>query len=137
MGPRLDRRKAGQTLADPLTGSQGKTTGGHTAVIWLLCRLDHSRLIAGNVSTLRLGPADFATPEARRNVVALVRTFVRLGGSQLQFNVVDAQTLRQAQEHPEEYGALLVRVAGYSARFTGISRRLQDELIARTEGLGA
>ena len=135
MGPTLDGRRRGQTLADSLAGSQGYTKAGPTAVIRSICRLDHSRLIAGNVSTLRLSQADFATPAARKNVVALLRTFVALGGSQLQLNVVDAETLRQAQERPEEYEGLMVRVAGYSADFTHIGRTLQDEIIARTEGL--
>lgn len=135
MGPTLDGRRQGQTLADSLAGAQGKTTGGPTAVIRSLCRLDHSKLIAGNVSTLRLGTSDFATPAARAHVVALIRTFVALGGSQLQINVVDAATLRQAQAHPDEYEGLMVRIAGYSAEFTHIGKRLQDEVIARVEGM--
>jgi formate C-acetyltransferase len=131
MGATLDGRRAGETLADSLAGSQGKTLAGPTAVIRSVCRLDHSRLIAGNVSTLRLNPADFATPGARRNVVALIRSFVALGGSQLQLNLVDAATLREAQAHPEAHRGLLVRVAGYSADFTEMGRHLQDEIIAR------
>jgi len=135
MGPTLDGRTRGRTLADSLAGSQGCTKAGPTAVIQSICRLDHSRMIAGNISTLRLGKADFGTAETRKNVVALIRTFVAMGGSQLQINVADAETLRQAQEHPEEYEGLMVRVAGYSADFTHIGRTLQDEIIARTEGL--
>jgi pyruvate-formate lyase len=87
--------------------------------------------VAGNVSTLRLLPADFATPEARANVVALLRAYIAEGGSQLQLNVVDAATLRKAQAHPDEYRGLMVRVAGYSADFTQCGRKLQDEIIAR------
>lgn len=134
MGPTLDGRKAGQPLADSLAASQGKATGGPTALIRSLCRLDHSRLIAGNISTLRLCPADFATEAERDKVVALIRTFVELGGSQLQINVADTQTLRRAQENPDSYEGLMVRVAGYSADFTHLGRSLQDEIIARTEG---
>jgi formate C-acetyltransferase len=133
MGPTLDGRARGQTLADSLAGSQGQTVRGPTAVIQSLCRLDHSRLIAGNISTLRLNPADFATPDARRNVVALIRSFVAMGGSQLQVNLVDTDTLRKAQAQPEAYRGLLVRVAGYSADFTQMGRRLQDEIISRTD----
>ncbi|NCO35769.1 MAG: hypothetical protein GW893_18150 [Armatimonadetes bacterium] len=134
MGPTLDGRRKGQTLADSLVGSQGKTVSGPTAAIRSVCSLDHSRLIAGNVSTLRLSPADFATPATRKDVVAMIRTFVALGGSQLQINVIDAETLRAAQEHPDDYRGLLVRVAGYSADFTQMGKTLQDEIIARTEG---
>jgi len=135
MGPTLDGRIAGQTLADSLTGSQGTATSGPTAQLRSTCKLDHSRLVGGNVSTLQLSPAEFATPAARAGVVDLIRTFVAMGGSQLQFNVSDAHTLREAQKDPEAYRGLFIRVAGYSADFTGIGRTLQDEIIARTEGV--
>ena len=135
MGSTLDGRTAGQTLADSLSGSQGAAASGPTAQIRSVCKLDHSRIIGGNVSTLQLSPTEFATPGARAKVVALIRTFVAMGGSQLQFNVSDADTLRKAQKDPEAYRGLFIRVAGYSADFTGIGRMLQDEIIARTEGL--
>jgi pyruvate-formate lyase len=131
MGATMDGRRAGQALADSLAASQGLSTAGPTAMIRSLCRLDHSKMIAGNVSTLRLTPADVATPDARKDVAALIRTFVDLGGSQLQINVVDAKTLRAAQENPDGYRGLIVRVAGYSADFTFMGKSLQDEIIAR------
>lgn len=133
MGPTLDGRRAGETLADSLAGSQGATRSGPTAVVRSLCRLDHSRLVAGNVSTLRLLPADFADAAARDTAVGLIRTFVALGGSQLQINVVSAETMRAAQADPAAYAGLMVRVAGYSADFTQMGRRLQDEMIQRLE----
>lgn len=136
MGATLDGRPAGEPLADSLAGAQGRTRAGPTAVVRSLCRLDHSRLVAGNVSTLRLSRADFASPRARADVVALIRGFVALGGSQLQINVVDAATLRAAQADPARHEGLMVRVAGYSAEFTHIGKTLQDEIIARTEGFG-
>jgi formate C-acetyltransferase len=133
MGATLDGRRAGQTLADSLAGGQGCTRQGPTAAIRSLCRLDHSRLIAGNVSTLRLTERDMATPEGRARVAALVRTFGALGGSQLQLNVVDAATLRAAQADPAAHRGLMVRVAGYSSEFTRLGAALQDEIIARAE----
>ncbi|MHB9130328.1 MAG: pyruvate formate lyase family protein [Armatimonadota bacterium] len=135
MGATLDGRRAGQPLADSLAGKHGCTKSGPTALLRSLCRLDHSRLIAGNVSTLRLSTHDFATPADRANVTALIRTFVAMGGSQLQINVADAATLRAAQAHPEEHAGLMVRVAGYSSDFTLLGKPVQDEIIARTEGL--
>jgi len=135
MGATMDGRHPGQTLADSLAASQGLSTAGPTAMIRSLCRLDHSKLIAGNVSTLRLSPADVATPDACKNVTAMIRTFVKLGGSQLQINVVDAKTLRAAQNDPDGYRGLTVRVAGYSADFTYMGQKLQDEIIARLNGL--
>jgi formate C-acetyltransferase len=134
MGATLDGRAAGQPLADSLAAAQGVAATGPTALINSLCRLDHSRLIAGNVSTLRVSPTDLATPDGRRTVAALVRAFVANGGSQLQLNVADADTLRAAQAHPERYPDLLVRVAGYSSAFVTLGKPLQDEIIARTEG---
>lgn len=133
MGATLDGRRAGETLGDSLAGSQA-VTGAPTRVIQSLCTLDHSRMIAGNVSTLRLLPADFATPETRRKVVGLIRTFMAEGGSQLQINTLDAATLRKAQANPQDYRGLMVRVAGYSADFTQCGRVLQDEIISRTGG---
>ena len=128
----LDGRRAGQPLADSLAGSQGFTPSP-TAAVRSLCRIDHSRMQAGNVSTLRMTPADFATERGRRNVAALIRTFVSLGGSQLQINALDADTLRKAQKEPEKYAGIIVRVAGYSSAFDGLGKAVQDEIIARTE----
>ncbi|MBC7104454.1 MAG: hypothetical protein H5T97_00780, partial [Firmicutes bacterium] len=68
-----------------------------------------------------------------RKFARLVRTYFTLGGHHVQFNVVSARTLREAQRKPEEYRGLLVRVAGYSDYFCDLSRKLQDEIIARTE----
>ncbi len=130
MGPTLDGRRAGETLGDSLAGSQG-ITRSPTEVLRSLCTLDHSRLVAGNVSTLRLLPQDFATPAARGKVVDLIRTYMAEGGSQLQINTVDADTLRRAQAAPGDYRGLMVRVAGYSADFTRCGKVLQDEIIAR------
>jgi formate C-acetyltransferase len=67
------------------------------------------------------------------NLGHLIRTYFKLGGHHIQFNVVDAQTLQNAQETPEKYRDLIVRVAGYSDHFVDIGKELQDEIIARTE----
>ena len=130
----LDGRRAGQPLADSMAGGHVRMSPP-TAVIKSLCALDHSRLQAGNVSTLRMTPADFATESDRLKVVALIRTFVALGGSQLQINVLDPAMLRKAQENPEEYAGIIVRVAGYSSAFDGLGKVVQDEIIARYEAL--
>ncbi|MCL2813968.1 MAG: hypothetical protein FWD23_05150, partial [Oscillospiraceae bacterium] len=98
----LDGRRAGQPLADSMAASQGRAPSP-TAAIQSLCRLDHSRLQAGNVSTLRLTPADFASESGREKVADLIRAFVDMGGSQLQINVLDTSILRKAQQNPEQY----------------------------------
>ena len=130
----LDGRRAGQPLADSMAGSQGYNSSP-TAAIKSLCRLDHSRLQAGNVSTLRMTPADFGTEQDLRNITALIRTFIALGGSQLQINVLDTAILRKAQQAPEQYAGIIVRVAGYSSAFDGLGKVVQDEIIARYEAL--
>lgn len=131
MNATLDGRKKGETLADSLAGTQGTNKSGPTAVIKSLCELDHSKLIAGNVSTLRLSPNMAKTKDGLNKTVALIKTFEKLGGSQLQINFIDAETLKKAQDDPLKYKGLIVRVAGYSADFTGLGRTLQDEIIAR------
>lgn len=137
MGATLDGRKAGQPLADSLAGSHGTVSNGPTSLIRSLCALDHSRLQAGNISTLMLNRSDLHGPEGVCKIVALVKTFVAMGGSQLQLNMLDAATLRRAQETPDDYRGLMVRVAGYSADFTRTGKTLQDEIIARTEGFAS
>ena len=67
------------------------------------------------------------------NLVALIRTYFQLGGQHVQFNVIDSAILRAAQRHPEQYGDLVVRVAGFSVLFTTIDRVLQEDIIERTE----
>lgn len=130
MGPTLDGRECGKPLGDSLAGSQA-ITASPTAVLRSLCTLDHSQLVAGSIATLRLLPQDFADAEARGKVVALVRAYVAGGGSQLQINALDAETLRRAQAAPQEHRGLMVRVAGYSADFTQCGKTLQDEIISR------
>lgn len=132
MGPTLDGRRSGEPLADSLAGAQGVVNQGPTALVRSLSRIDHSKLIAGSVCTLRLNRQDFATPDNRRRVIGLIRAYVHLGGGQLQLNVVDAEELRKAQAAPEEYRGLIVRVAGYSADFTHLGKTLQDEIISRS-----
>ena len=130
----LDGRRAAQPLADSMAGSHGDAVSP-TAAIKSICRLDHSRLQAGNVSTLNMTPADFASETDRSNVVALIRAYAAMGGSQLQINVLDTATLRKAQQNPELYAGIIVRVAGYSSAFDGLGKTVQDEIIARYEAL--
>ena len=80
---------------------------------------------------MSFSPSLLREPEQRQKMIALLRAYGKVGGTCLQVNVIDANTLRQAQKHPEEYSNLLVRVTGYNAYFTSIGRELQDEIIAR------
>jgi formate C-acetyltransferase len=80
---------------------------------------------------MSFSPELLRSPEGRQKMVALLRAYDQVGGTCLQVNVIDAETLRQAQAHPDEYRNLLVRVTGYNAYFTGLGKEIQDEIIAR------
>jgi pyruvate-formate lyase len=82
---------------------------------------------------MKFHPSALSGPEGVTKFAHLVRAYFKLGGHHMQFNVLAADTLRAAQQHPEEYRTLIVRVAGYSDYFVRLSRDLQDEIISRTE----
>jgi len=94
--------------------------------------MDHTRT-AGTLLNQKFTPRLLADEAGLDGIVQLVRAYFRLDGHHIQFNVVDADTLRAAQQHPEQYRDLIVRVAGYSDYFCDLGRTLQDEIIARTE----
>ena len=97
-----------------------------------MARLDHARC-CGTLLNMKFHPSALGGEEGIRKFSHLVRTYFKLGGHHMQFNVVSADTLRAAQENPEQYRSLIVRVAGYSDYFVRLSRDLQDEIISRTE----
>ena len=87
----------------------------------------------GTLLNQKFTPSNVAGEKGLDNMASLVRTYFNLDGHHIQFNVIDRQTLLEAQKHPEDYRDLIVRVAGYSDHFRNLSRALQDEIIARTE----
>ncbi|UCB51954.1 MAG: formate C-acetyltransferase/glycerol dehydratase family glycyl radical enzyme, partial [Candidatus Zixiibacteriota bacterium] len=105
---------------------------GPTAVIKSAATIDHSRT-GGTLLNQKLMPQLLADEAGIEKLGHLIRTYFTLGGHHIQFNVVDRETLRRAQEHPERYKDLIVRVAGYSDYFVDIGKELQDEIISRTE----
>ena len=82
---------------------------------------------------MRMVPALLRNEEDQRKLASLIRTYFKFGGHHIQFNIIDTETLRDAQKHPDEYKDLLVRVAGYSDYFNDMTEQLQNEIIARTE----
>jgi formate C-acetyltransferase len=96
-------------------------------------RHDFSRVSGGASVNIRVNPQLLKGEGQVRRFGAMIRTYFQQGGPQIQANVVSAETLRDAQRHPENYGDLLVRVSGFSARFVELTRQTQDEIIARTE----
>ena len=132
-GATPDGRLAFTPVADGVSPSAGMDTHGPTAAANSVSRLDHYIASNGTLYNMKFHPSALSGVEGLRNFVALVRTYFDRKGSHMQFNVVDRETLLDAQAHPENYKSLVVRVAGYSALFTTLSRSLQDDIINRTE----
>ena len=130
VGASPDGRNAGVTLSEGISPSQGADVNGPTAVIKSAARIDHART-GGTLLNMKFTPAMLDGTGIDR-MADLVRAYFRLDGHHIQFNVVDADTLRRAQEKPEEHRNLIVRVAGYSDYFVDVGRDLQNEIIART-----
>jgi pyruvate formate-lyase/glycerol dehydratase family glycyl radical enzyme len=131
-GATPDGRKAWTPLSEGVSPVQGADRKGPTAVLRSVAKMDHLRT-GGTLLNQKFTPQVLETEEGLDKLVQLIRTYFRLDGHHIQFNVVDAGTLRLAQEHPEQYRSLIVRVAGYSDYFCDLSKTLQDEIIARTE----
>lgn len=132
-GATPDGRKAGTALADGAGAAQGRESAGPTASILSTTKWSHKRALGGLVHNLKLSRGSLRTESDLAALRALIEAYLRRGGFEIQVNVVDADLLRQAQAHPEEYADLLVRVAGYSDYFTNLNPLLQAEVIARTE----
>ena len=126
-------RLAHTPVADGVSPSAGKDVNGPTAVANSVAKLDHGIASNGTLFNQKFHPTALSGERGLENFVALIRSYFDQKGSHMQFNVVDRQTLLDAQEHPEKYAHLVVRVAGYSALFTTLSKSLQDDIIRRTE----
>ena len=132
MGATFDGRLAGNSYSDGCGPVQGRDVNGATAMIRSLTSWDQSRLLGGMVVNMKFGKANLSGEKAK-NFVALLRVFMERGGMELQVNVVDRKILLNAEENPEAYRDILVRVGGYSDYFTRLSPALRKEIIERTE----
>jgi len=133
VGATPDGRKSGQPLSDGVSPSQGTDMKGPTAVCKSVAKLEHVRYSNGTLLNLKFDPKTLEGEKGTKSLAALIASFFELGGLHVQFNVVSADTLRKAQKSPGEYRSLVIRVAGYSAFFTGLSSQLQEDIIRRTE----
>lgn len=131
-GASVNGRMAKFAISDGTSPAHGADTQGPTSVIKSLGKLDQTKS-GGTLLNVRFTPQLMAREEDLKKLVALIRTYFTLGGHHIQFNVVDTETLHDAQKHPERYRDLLVRVAGYSDYFNDMTEQLQNEIIARTE----
>jgi pyruvate formate-lyase/glycerol dehydratase family glycyl radical enzyme len=131
MGAMPDGRKAHQPLSEGISPVQGCDTKGPTAVIRSAAKLDHIRT-GGTLLNQKFSPSFFEDEISIAKLGSLVRSYFRMDGHHIQFNVVSVETLRDAQLHPEKYRDLIVRVAGYSDYFNDLGEDLQNEIINRT-----
>ena len=132
IGATPDGRRAHTPVSDGISPVQGTDTQGPTGVLKSAARLDHARC-GGTLLNLKFAPSLLATDAGLNRLSQLVRAYFAMDGHHLQFNVITAAMLREAQAHPEQHRDLIVRVAGYSDYFCDLTRPLQDEIIARTE----
>ena len=119
-------------ISDGTSPAHGSDSHGPTAVIKSLGKLDQTKS-GGTLLNIRFVPQLLRREEDQKKLASLIRTYFKFGGHHIQFNIVDTATLHDAQQHPEEYRDLLVRVAGYSDYFNDMTEQLQNEIIARTE----
>ncbi|MDY0344901.1 MAG: glycyl radical protein [Lentimicrobium sp.] len=127
-----DGRKAGKPVSEGISPVQGADRKGPTAVIKSAAKFDHIKT-GGTLLNQKFSPSFFKDEEAIKKIGQLIRTYFRMDGHHIQFNVVSADTLRKAQANPEQYSNLIVRVAGYSDYFNDLTPELQEEIICRTE----
>ena len=132
-GATPDGRFAYTPVADGVSPSAGKDVNGPTASANSVSKLDHFIASNGTLFNMKFHPSALAGQSGLEGFVALVRGYFDQKGSHMQFNVVSRETLIEAQKNPEKYKGLVVRVAGYSALFTTLSKSLQDDIISRTE----
>ena len=125
-------RLAGKALADGCSPNGGTDTDGPTAVLKSVSKINHEVHTSGTLLNMRLDPMSVEGDIGLKRITHIIRTFVDLNIYHIQFNVVNTRTLRCAQENPEKYKSLIVRVAGYSAYFTELCREMQDDIIQRT-----
>jgi pyruvate-formate lyase len=131
IGALPDGRKAGVPLSEGISPVQGADRNGPTAVTRSAAKIDHIRT-GGTLLNQKFLPQVLANDTGITKLAQLVRTYFRMDGHHIQFNVVDRETLKRARQFPDDYRDLIVRVAGYSDYFVDLTEDLQDEIIRRT-----
>lgn len=125
-------RLAHKPVSEGISPEKGADVNGPTAVIKSCAKMDHL-MTGGTLLNQKFTPDVIAGEEGLNQMANLIRAYFNMDGHHIQFNVIDRKTLIDAQNHPEEYKDLIVRVAGYSDHFRNLSKALQDEIIERTE----
>lgn len=133
IGATPDGRKAHEALADGVSPVRGADSNGPTAAINSVAKLDHFIASNGTLLNQKFHPGSIQGSAGLNNLAALVRSFFDQKGMHVQFNIIDKETLVEAQKNPSKYRDLVVRVAGYSAQFITLDKAIQDDIIKRTE----
>ncbi|MCR5538810.1 MAG: glycyl radical protein, partial [Lachnospiraceae bacterium] len=128
-----DGRKTGAPLSDGISPVQSMDKSGPFATINSILKFDQATYANGTLCNMKFHPTALQGEEGDRKLRSVMEAYFDGGGMELQINVVSAETLRDAQEHPENYQDLVVRVAGFSAYFVEVFKESQDDLIRRTE----
>ena len=129
----LDGRRAGEPLAKNIGSTPGRATLGHTALLRSAAAIDQARFNGGQAIDLTVDLVELGTPVGKLALQALLRAYFALGGLQVQVNGATPELLRAALEQPEQHQDLLVRIAGYTARYVTLPRPVQEEMIVRAE----
>lgn len=132
-GATPDGRRAGFPFADGAGPAQGREKQGPTAAVASVCSWNHLPMLGGSAFNQRYTAAAVASKAAREKLKQLIEVFIQRGGFETQINILDAETLKAAQLHPEEYRDLVVRIGGYTDYFTGLSPAMQAEVVIRTQ----
>ena len=120
-------------VQDGVSPTAGSDLNGLTAILKSIGKLNNADFSIGQSLNMKLDPVIFESVDGIKRLAALIRVFVDQKVDHIQFNVVSVETLRAAQKHPEQYKDLVVKVAGYNARFVDLHKKVQDSIIARTE----
>ena len=133
VGATPDGRKSGMPLADGVSPASGMDHSGPTASVKSVTKLDHVIASNGTLLNMKFHPSALKDDQGLSNLIAVTETLFEGGGTHIQYNVIGKDTLIDAQNNPDNYRGLVVRVAGYSAFFTSLDRAIQNDIISRTE----
>lgn len=133
VGATPDGRKSGEPISEGISAYGGSDIHGPTSLVNSVAAIPNILYSGGQLLNVKFSPSSFDNEQGIRNFVALIRTYFLKKGFQIQVNVVDRATLKDAQKHPQKYRDLMVRVAGYSAYFVTLNEQLQEDIINRTE----
>jgi formate C-acetyltransferase len=132
IGATPDGRLAGEPLSDAASPTYGRDTGGATTTVLSITKPDYRKVACGTVINQKFSPSMFSDGK-REKLLSLIRVYFARGGQEMQINSTSPEILRDAMEHPENYGDLVVRVSGFSAYYVALRREVQTDILSRTQ----